>query len=155
MQKEKRIAVVPGSYDPITIGHVDIIQRSIDLFDEVIIAIGINSDKKYFFPLEQRIEWLQVSFDNTDKVKVMSYSGLTIDFCKANHAKYIVRGLRNNSDFDFERTISMLNQKLNDSVETVFLMSSPECSFISSTIVREIIKYGGNYRQFVPDSVKI
>lgn len=155
MQKEKRIAVVPGSYDPITLGHVDIIQRSIDLFDEVIIAIGINSDKKYFFPLEQRIEWLQASFNNTDKVKVMSYSGLTSDFCKANHAKYIVRGLRNNSDFDFERTISMLNQKLNDSLETVFLMSSPECSFISSTIVREIIKYGGNYRQFVPDSVKI
>lgn len=154
MELKCRTAVIPGSYDPITLGHIDIIMRSIPMFDKIIIAIGENSDKKYMFSLAQRLQWIKESFEQYENVSVQSYEGLTVDFCKANKAQFIVRGLRNTSDFDFERNISGLNQKLNNNIETVFLIASPEYSFISSTIVREIIKHGGAYAQFIPSYVK-
>lgn len=154
MELKCRTAVIPGSYDPITLGHIDIIMRSIPMFDKIIIAIGENSDKKYMFSLAQRLQWIKESFEQYENVSVQSYEGLTVDFCKANKAQFIVRGLRNTSDFDFERNISGLNQKLNNNIETVFLIASPEYSFISSTIVREIIKHGGAYAQFIPSCVK-
>lgn len=154
MELKCRTAVIPGSYDPITLGHIDIIMRSIPMFDKIIIAIGENSDKKYMFSLAQRLQWIKESFEQYANVSVQSYEGLTVDFCKANKAQFIVRGLRNTSDFDFERNISGLNQKLNNNIETVFLIASPEYSFISSTIVREIIKHGGAYAQFIPSCVK-
>jgi pantetheine-phosphate adenylyltransferase len=154
MELKCRTAVIPGSYDPITLGHIDIIMRSIPMFNKIIIAIGENSDKKYMFSLAQRLQWIKESFEQYENVSVQSYEGLTVDFCKANKAQFIVRGLRNTSDFDFERNISGLNQKLNNNIETVFLIASPEYSFISSTIVREIIKHGGAYAQFIPSCVK-
>ncbi len=150
-----KIAVIPGSYDPITLGHVDIIQRSIPLFDKIIIAIGQNSDKKYMFSLEQRKHWIRNTFEKESKISVESYTTLTSDFCKHVHANYMVRGLRNATDFDFEKTISQLNNKLNQDCETIFLITSPENALISSTIVREIIRGNGDYTKFVPNCVRL
>ncbi len=147
-------ALFPGSFDPITLGHYDIIKRGVKLFDEVIVAIGINSDKKYMFSLEERTKFIEEAFKDEPKVKVLTYEGLTVDFCKELRVKYILRGLRNPADFEFEKAIAHTNRKLS-TIETVFLLTAARTSFISSSIVREVIRYNGNYSILVPDSVKV
>ena len=150
-----RIAIFPGSYDPITVGHVDIVKRALPLFDKIIVAIGINSKKKYLFSLEQRMEWIDEIFKKNDNVEVKSFEGLTVDFCKKEGAKYILRGARTATDFEFEKTIGQLNQSLNPDLETIIMLTRPEFGHISSTIVREIIINNGDYGQFVPSQVSI
>ena len=147
-------AIFPGSFDPITLGHVDIISRGVTLFDEIIIAIGENSSKDFMFSLEQRINFIERKFKDNPKVRVMNYSGLTIDFCKEIGVDFIVRGLRNPADFEFEKTIAHTNRHLS-TLETVFLLTSSQTSFISSSIVREIIRYEGDYKKLVPNSVRV
>jgi len=149
-----RKAVFPGSFDPITTGHVDLVRRALPLFDEIIIAIGINSQKQTLFDLEKRRNWILQVFEDEPRVKVDSFEGLTVHYCKKAEAHYIIRGLRNASDFDYEKTISQLNHIVGESVETVFLISRPEFSHISSTIVREIIKGGGDASPFLPSGIK-
>ncbi|MFT6149379.1 MAG: pantetheine-phosphate adenylyltransferase [Saprospiraceae bacterium] len=151
----KKIAVFPGSFDPITTGHIELIKRAIPLFDELIIAIGINSKKQSLFSLEQRLAWLEKVFENEPKVRTGHYEGLTVKYCKSINANYMLRGLRNASDFDYEKTISQLNTIIGDGLETVFLISSPEFSHVSSTIVREIIRAGGDASPFLPKEIDI
>ena len=146
-------AVFPGSFDPITLGHCDIIHRGTQLFDELIIAIGENLSKNYLFSLEQRKAFIENTFSDNKKIKVFIYSGLTIDFCKKIKANFILRGLRNSSDFEYENSIAQINKGIGE-IETIFLLSSPENSFISSSIVREIIKHNGKFENLVPNSVK-
>ena len=147
-------AVFPGSFDPITLGHVDLIYRGLEIFDEIIIAIGVNADKKQLFPLEDKIQQIKNTFINEPRIKVASYKGLTIDFCKSVNSKYILRGLRNSSDFNYEQSIAQTNSSLS-LIESVFLISSPQLAHISSTIVRDIIRNEGDYKNFVPKSVVI
>ncbi|MDE3743939.1 pantetheine-phosphate adenylyltransferase [Maribacter polysaccharolyticus] len=149
-----RRAIFPGSFDPLTLGHHDIITRGITLFDELIIAVGINADKKYMFSLEQRLEFITNEFRNEPKIKVLTYEGLTVDFCEKMNAGFILRGLRNPADFEFEKAIAHTNRKLSD-IETVFLLTSSGKSFISSSIVRDVIRNGGNYSILVPETVKV
>lgn len=146
-------AVFPGSFDPITLGHCDIINRGTELFDELIIAIGENLSKNYLFSLEQRKAFIENIFSDNKKIKVFIYSGLTTDFCKKIKANYILRGLRNLSDFEYESSIAQTNKKIGE-IETIFLLTSSEKSFISSSIVREIIKHNGKFEDLVPNSVK-
>ena len=134
-----RLAVFPGSFDPITLGHYDIILRGITLFDELVIAIGINYEKKYMFPIEGRKQFISETFKNESKIKVMTYQGLTVDFCKKINAGFILRGLRNPGDFEFEKAIAHTNRKLSE-IETVFLLTASGKSYISSSIVRDVIK---------------
>ena len=147
-------AVFPGSFDPITLGHVDLIYKGLEIFDEIIIAIGVNADKKQLFPLEDKIQQIKNTFINEPRIKVASYKGLTIDFCKSVNSKYILRGLRNSSDFNYEQSIAQTNSSLS-SIESVFLISSPQLAHISSTIVRDIIRNEGDYKSLVPKSVLI
>ena len=147
-------AVFPGSFDPITLGHVDLIYRGLEIFDEIIIAIGVNADKKQLFPLEDKIQQIKNTFINEPRIKVASYKGLTIDFCKSVNSKYILRGLRNSSDFNYEQSIAQTNSSLS-LIESVFLISSPKLAHISSTIVRDIIRNEGDYKSLVPKSVVI
>lgn len=146
-------AIFPGSFDPITLGHFDIIKRGVPLFDELVVAIGINADKKYMFTEVERKMFIEEAFKDEPKVKVMTYSGLTIDFCKKIEADYILRGLRNAGDFEFEKAIALTNRKLS-SLETVFLLTSLDHSYISSSIVRDVIRNGGDYTPLVPHTVK-
>ncbi|MBT8236776.1 MAG: pantetheine-phosphate adenylyltransferase [Bacteroidia bacterium] len=146
-------AIFPGSFDPITLGHYDIIKRGISLFDELVIAIGVNTDKKYMFSLEDRMKFVSEAFKDESKVSVVSYEGLTVDFAKEKDAQFILRGLRNPADFEFEKAIAHTNRRLSD-IETVFLLTSSGKSYISSSIVRDVIKNGGDYSLLVPDSVK-
>jgi pantetheine-phosphate adenylyltransferase len=147
-------AIFPGSFDPITLGHLDIIQRALPLFDEIIVAIGINAEKKYMFSLEQRSQFITQTFANEPKIKVISYSGLTIDLCKQQNASFILRGLRNPADFEFEKAIAHTNRVLSG-IETVFLLTSAKTSFISSSIVRDVIRNGGDYTLLVPNNIRI
>jgi pantetheine-phosphate adenylyltransferase len=147
-------ALFPGSFDPLTLGHYDIIKRGIKLFDEVIVAIGINSEKKYMFSLENRKLFIENAFKDIPNVKVVTYKGLTIDFCKEIDAQFILRGLRNPADFEFEKAIAHTNRKLSK-IETVFLLTAAKTSYISSSIVRDVIRNGGDYTVLVPDSVEV
>ena len=147
-------AVFPGSFDPITLGHVDIINRGVTLFDEIIIAIGENSSKDYMFSIDERVAFIESAFKDNPKVRVINYSGLTIDFCKEIEVDFIMRGLRNPADFEFEKAIAHTNRHLS-TLETVFLLTSSQTSFISSSIVREIIRYEGDYKKLVPNSVRV
>ena len=147
-------AIFPGSFDPITLGHYDIIKRGVTLFDEVVVAIGVNSDKKYMFSLEERKTFIEKAFDNEPKVKVVTYKGLTVDFCREIDAEFILRGLRNPADFEFEKAIAHANRRL-ATIETVFLLTAARTSYISSSIVRDVIKNNGDYTKFVPDSGKV
>jgi pantetheine-phosphate adenylyltransferase len=149
-----RKAIFPGSFDPFTLGHLDILKRSLSLFDEITVGVGRNNEKKTMFSEQQRIGFNKKYFENEPKIKVKSYEGLTIDFCKKIDAKFIVRGIRNNGDFEFEKAIARTNRKLSK-IETIFLLTSAEASFISSSIVRELIINKGNYQIFVPDSVRV
>ena len=145
-------AVFPGSFDPITLGHKDVISRAIPLFDEVIIAIGVNASKKYMFSLEERKSFIEQTFEAFDNISVVTYEGLTVDFCKENNIGYIIRGLRNPADFEFEKAIAHTNRDLAP-VETVFLLTAAKTSYISSSIVRDVLRNGGNVSQLVPESV--
>ena len=152
---EERIALFPGSFDPFTIGHESIVRRAIPLFDKIIIAIGKNTNKEAFFPLEKRMEWINTVFDDKGKVEVVSYSGLTVDYCKRINARYILRGVRTSSDFEYERAIGQMNRTMDSKIETVFLLTQPEHTYITSTIVRDIIRHGGDASVFLPQKVKI
>ena len=150
--KQMKKAIFPGSFDPITLGHVDVINRALPLFAEIIVAVGINTDKTYLFSLEERVNFIKKHYANEPKVKVETYSGLTIDFCQKLDIGFILRGLRNPADFEFEKAIAQTNRKLS-TVETVFLLTSADTSFISSSIVRDILRNGGDISGFVPESV--
>ena len=150
-----KVAVFPGSFDPITTGHVDLVRRALPLFDKVVVAVGVNSQKRYLYPLEQRMGWLRNVFADQPTVEIASFEGLTAHYCRRIGARYLIRGLRNASDFDYEKTISQLNDIVGEGLETVFLISRPEFSHISSTIVREIIKGGGEAGSFLPAGVEI
>jgi pantetheine-phosphate adenylyltransferase len=145
-------AIFPGSFDPITNGHFDIIKRGVSLFDEVIVAIGVNAEKKYMFSLEDRKRFIEEAFKDEPKVRVISYSGLTIDLCKKENADFILRGLRNPADFEFEKAIAHTNRVMSK-IETVFLLTAARTSFISSSIVRDVLRNGGDISQLVPESV--
>ncbi|MEK9516808.1 MAG: pantetheine-phosphate adenylyltransferase [Flavobacteriaceae bacterium] len=147
-------AVFPGSFDPITLGHLDIIERSIPLFDEIIVGVGTNSEKKYMFPLKKRMAFIEETFSKYKSISVNQYEGLTIEFCKKVQADFIIRGLRNPADFEFEKAIAHTNRKLSG-IETVFLLTAAKTSFISSSIVREIISNRGDYTQLVPPTVRV
>lgn len=149
------VAVFPGSFDPITLGHVEVIKRVLPLFDQVIVAIGINNSKKSLFSEEQRLEWINAVFAHEPKVKTATFHGLTVDYCKNIGAKFIVRGLRSASDFEYEKTIAQLNFVLGGDIETIFMISRPVYSHISSTIVKEIIRVNGDVSAFVPGEVKL
>jgi pantetheine-phosphate adenylyltransferase len=151
----KKIAVFPGSFDPVTIGHMDLIQRGSLLFDELIVAIGYNVDKNGTFDLEQRIKWLEESCSSFKNVRVSKYQGLTIDYCVSQSAQYILRGIRNSADLEFEKSIAQMNQAMNQNVDSYFLMARPEHSAISSSIVRDIIRNKGKFSAFVPASVRL
>lgn len=150
-----KIAVFPGSFDPITIGHVDLVKRALPLFDEIVVAVGVNTTKKYLFTLDQRLEWLRQVFAAYPRVRVDYFENLTAHYCLRIGARYLLRGLRNGSDFDYEKTISQLNHIVGGGIDTVFLISQPEFSHISSTIVREIIVGGGDASPFIPSEIRI
>ncbi len=149
-----KTAIFPGSFDPITLGHKDIIEKSLNIFDSVIIGIGQNSEKKYMFSAERRKQFVEEAFKSINNIEVKIYDELTIDFCKKNNADFIVRGLRNVSDFEFEKNIALTNRKLSG-IETVFLLTSAKNSFISSGIVRDLIKNNGDYSLFIPEGLDI
>lgn len=151
----KKIAVFPGSFDPFTIGHEGIVNRALDLFDEIIIAVGANALKKSFYSLETRKQMISKVFSGEPRVKVDHYEGLTVDYCIRKGAKYILRGLRTAADFEFERAIAQVNKAMESDVESVFLLTVPEHTPVTSTIVRDIIRSGGDASQFVPSAVNI
>lgn len=147
-------AIFPGSFDPLTLGHYDIIKRGVTLFDEIIVAIGVNSDKNYMFSLDERKTFIEKAFEDEPRVKVVTYKGLTVDFCKKNNVPFILRGLRNPADFEFEKAIAHTNRDLAP-IETIFLLTSASTSYIASSIVRDVIRNNGDYTKLVPDSVRI
>ena len=147
-------AVFPGSFDPITIGHLDIVERAIKVFDEIIIAVGDNTNKRYMFPKEKRVEFVKQTFYNYDNVKIESYDGLTVNFCKKNNTEFMIRGLRNPADFEFEKSIALTNREMTD-IETIFFLTSPDNSFISSSIVRDLIRNSGDYKLFIPKGITL
>lgn len=150
-----KIAVFPGSFDPITVGHVEIVKRALPLFDKIVVAVGINSNKRHLFSVERRLEWLRLVFKDHPQIEVGSFEKLTAHYCQRIGARFLLRGLRNASDFDYEKTISQLNHIVGGGIETVFLISQPEFSHISSTIVREIIVGGGDAQPFVPPGLDL
>jgi pantetheine-phosphate adenylyltransferase len=151
----KKIAVFPGSFDPFTIGHEGIVRRALNLFDEIIIAVGANALKKNFYSLETREKMIGKVFHDEPRVKIDHYDGLTVDYCKKNNAGYLLRGLRTAADFEFERAIGQVNMSMAPDVESIFLLTVPEHSFINSSIVRDIIKSGGDASKFVPAAINI
>lgn len=150
-----KIAVFPGSFDPITLGHVDIVNRALPLFDKIIIAVGRNATKNYMFSEEQRVAWIKETFAEEPKIEVDQYTGLTTNYCVEQGAQFILRGLRNPADFEFEKAIAQTNRKLKGEVETIFLLTSSGLSAISSSIVRDVMRNDGAYGQFVPAAVKV
>jgi pantetheine-phosphate adenylyltransferase len=153
---EKKIALFPGSFDPITLGHFDIIKKALPLFDKIIIAIGKNDQKKYMFSLSERKKWIQNCFACESKIEIATYSGLTVEFCEEKKAQFILRGLRNPSDFEFEKAICYTNRKLSENkIETLFLLTSSKYSYISSSIVRDVITNKGDYSLLTPIEAKI
>ncbi len=147
-------AIFPGVFDPFTVGHESIVRRGLELFDEIIIAIGNNSSKRTYFSLEKRMQMIRDIFRDTDGVKLDSYSGLTVEFAKANDAKFILRGIRTAADFEYERAIAQVNKKMTH-IESVFLLTTPEHTPVNSTIVRDILKHGGDVHPFIPDNINI
>ena len=148
-----KIALFPGSFDPVTKAHVDILKRSISLFDKVVIGIGINSTKQALLSIEARKKMLEAVFADEPKVEIQTYSGLTVDFCKEIGAKYMIRGIRTVSDFEYEKAIAQMNHALVPEIESIFIVSKPGYSSISSSIVRDILRYKGDISQFVPKEV--
>jgi pantetheine-phosphate adenylyltransferase len=150
-----RIAVFPGSFDPITKGHESVILRAVPLFDQIIVAIGANAEKKSFFTLEQRLGWIKDVFSAEPKITVMPYSGLTVNFCRKVNAGFLLRGLRTSADFEFERSIGQINKQIDPGIETVFLLTAPEYTALNSSMVRDIIRNGGDPTPFIPAAVKL
>ncbi len=150
-----KIAVFPGSFSPFTNGHKSIVDRALSIFDKIIIAIGINSEKNQYFSIEERIEWIKDIYKGNPKIEVKFYEGLTIDLCEKENASYILRGLRDSHDFKFEKNIAQTNKSLNRNIETIFLITPPEISHISSTIIRDIIKNGGDVSKFIPKEINL
>ena len=148
-----RVALFPGSFDPVTVGHVDVVSRALDLFDKIIIGVGHNITKNYMFPIEDRLQFIRDSFKDVPQVEVESYSGLTVEHCRKVGARFILRGLRTSADFEFERAIAQMNQYLEHSIETIFILSAPQFAPVSSTIVRDIIRHNGNASPFVGSGV--
>ena len=148
-----RIALFPGTFDPVTFGHIDIIERALPLFDKLYIGIGLNSNKAPMFSDKQRKLWLQDIFKDEPKIKVVVYEGLTVECCKKVKANYIVRGIRYVNDFEYEKAIADMNRSLDENIETIFLTCLPKYTSVASTLVRDVIKNGGNVSQFVPDAV--
>lgn len=149
-----KIALFPGTFDPITLGHTEIIERSLELFDEIIIGVGVNSSKQTMFSLEQRIFWIQEYFlKHHKKIKVMPFEGLTVEFAKKHRVRFLLRGLRSAPDFEYEKHIFLLNKHLDEKIETVFLISNTQYIGVSSTLVREIIKYHGRLEGLVPQNI--
>src|SRR5512133_2932567 len=151
----KKTAVFPGSFDPFTVGHESIVRRALGIFDEIIVAVGENTEKKNFFSLKTRMEIISKTFSGESRIKVASYSGLTVDYCRSVDAGFLLRGLRTSADFEFERAIGQVNKSMASEIETVFLLTAPEHSFINSTIVRDVLKNGGDASDFVPSSINI
>ena len=149
-----KVAVFPGSFDPITTGHESIIRRALPMFDKIIIAIGVNALKDGYFSLEKRKQWIEKVFSGEKKIEVKTYKGLTVDFCKKEKANYILRGLRTSADFEFERVIAQMNRSMNESIETIFILSTPELSAIASTVVRDILRNEGDANKFVPSAIR-
>ena len=149
----EKITVFPGSFDPVTRGHESIIRRALPLFDKIIIGVGENGEKKSFFPVERRVAWLNQIFGNEPKIRILTYTGLTIDLCRRKNARFILRGLRTSADFEFERSIGQVNKLMYPEIDTVFLLSAPEYASVSSSIVRDIIRNGGDVTQFVPEGI--
>lgn len=152
---EKKIALFPGSFDPITKGHKSIVERALPMFDKIVVAVGSNTAKNSVFPLEKRIEWIEKTFAQYDNVEVVTFNSLTVDFCREIGAKYILRGLRNSTDFQYERNIARINQELDSEIETIFLMTKPDDAAISSSLVREILSFGRDVSQFIPEEITI
>jgi len=148
-----KVAVFPGSFDPITKGHENVIKRALPLFDKIIVAIGENADKKSYFPTQERIKWIEKVFAENKNVVVEKYSGLTVEFCKQKNAGYLLRGLRTSADFEFERSIGQTNKKLYPEIETVFMLAMPEYTPVTSSIVRDVHRHGGDIKIFIPDSI--
>jgi pantetheine-phosphate adenylyltransferase len=146
----ERIAIFPGSFDPFTVGHESIVNRALPLFDKIVIAIGYNADKQSFFPIEKRIQWIKEAFDHNPKIEVETFDGLTVEYCKKKGAKFILRGLRTAADFEYERAIAQINKKMEDELESIFLLTTPEHTMITSTVVRDIIRHNGDASQFLP-----
>jgi pantetheine-phosphate adenylyltransferase len=151
----KKIAVFPGSFDPLTLGHESLVLRALPIFDEIIIAIGINALKTYFFPLEKRQAWIEKVFKDYPSIKITTYTGLTVDYCRKVKAHYILRGLRTSADFEFERSIGQVNKKLYPEIETVFLLTTPELTAITSSVIRDVVRNNGDASQFVPEGVDL
>ncbi|MCF8372550.1 MAG: pantetheine-phosphate adenylyltransferase [Bacteroidales bacterium] len=151
----KKIAIFPGSFDPFTVGHESVVRRAMQLFDKIIIAIGYNSNKPGFFPIEARIEWINQVFKNEDNITVDHYAELTVDYCKRMGASYILRGLRTSADFEYERAIAQVNKSMHKTIESVFLLTMPEHTPVTSSIVRDIIRHGGDASQFLPEGLVI
>lgn len=149
------IAIFPGSFDPITRGHENIILRALPLFEKIIVAVGQNAEKKSYFTIDQRIDFLKKVFTHYPAVEIDQYAGLTVEYCRQKGAKYILRGLRTSADFEFERTIGQVNKKLYPEIETVFLLTMPEFTAINSSVVREILKYGGDVSGFIPEGLSL
>lgn len=150
-----KIAVFPGSFSPFTLGHKSVVDRSLPLFDKIIIAIGKNSEKNEYFSIEEREKWIKDIYKDNPKIEVQFYEGLTVDFCEKTEAKYILRGLRDSHDFKYEKNIAQTNKNLNPKLETIFIITPPEMSHISSTIMRDIIKNGGDVSQFLPKEIDL
>lgn len=151
----EKIAVFPGSFDPITIGHESIVDRALTMFDRIYVAIGNNTVKSSFFSIDDRVEMVKTVFKGNSKIEVATYKGLTVDFCRQVEASIILRGVRNTSDFDYEMTIAQANKKIDSSIETIFLLTDPEYQPISSTVVRELLKYGGDVSSFISKKIDV
>lgn len=149
----EKIAVFPGSFDPLTVGHESLILRGLEIFDKIIVAVGINNDKRGFLPVEKRLELIKSVFAGRDRIIVKTYSNLTVDFCIENNATHILRGLRTSADFEYERAIAQVNRLMKPEVDSVFLLSHPEYSSVSSSLVREIVQYKGDARKFLPEGI--
>jgi pantetheine-phosphate adenylyltransferase len=150
-----RIAVFPGSFDPITKGHEDMIKRALPLFDKIVVAIGVNADKKYMFSLEERKSWIRQTFAFEEKVEVDTFQGLTVNYCRQVGANFLLRGLRNAEDFQFEKSIAQMNRELAPDVDTIFLVTNPEFAAYSSTIVRDIVRNEGDVSKFIPNAIQL
>jgi len=148
------IAIFPGSFDPITKGHESIVQRALPLFDKIIVAVGHNADKKNLFSVEQRIDFIKKTFADTPKISVEAYDGLTVDLCKKHQANFLLRGLRNVSDFEFERNLASINKDLYSNLETIFMCTELAYSHISATLVRDVLRHGGDVSAFLPNKLK-
>jgi pantetheine-phosphate adenylyltransferase len=150
-----KIAIFPGSFSPFTVGHQAVVDRALPLFDKIIIAIGINSEKNEFFSIEERMQWIELVYDKNEKIEIKRYEGLTVDFCKNEGANFILRGLRDSHDFKFEKNIAQMNKDLNSKIETIFIITPPKISHISSSLIRDIIKNGGDVSQFIPKGIDL